>query len=327
MGARGDRCADRVSAQALASSRARGSGLRLGPRRAGGLLSAPDRLIEPVGQRLQLRLDRGQTRADLRCVHALLGDSTRSRRSTPSSMPSRRCETERSAPGQPFDVRRRGEVQRAHRDLLRLGGLLARVERPSDRPGEQRVFQQIGQRLAESVLRVAAQTLAQAPGDIAGVGHAVLLAVGSDGPARPRGLVLVSTVALEGYGAAMPQQLFVFIQIGVPVGARPGGRSLSAAPARRRRARARRGVGHARGRARDGCCDRGVRAQRRLAARTPGRRCADHADGTRARARDDSARNGDRPDLACRRATRRARGWPSSTATARCTRRSRWSTA
>ena len=70
-------------------------------------------------------------------------------------------------PGQPFDVGGRGDVQRAHRHLLGLGGLLARVERAADRAGEQRVFEQLGERLAEPLLGVAAEPLAQALGDVA----------------------------------------------------------------------------------------------------------------------------------------------------------------
>ena len=71
-------------------------GYRLGLRRAGrgrgGRRRAccRERLLELLGDRPQLRLDRGQARLD-----AARAQSARSSRSTPSSMPSRRCETER----------------------------------------------------------------------------------------------------------------------------------------------------------------------------------------------------------------------------------------
>ena len=55
-------------------------------------------------------------------------------------------------PREPFDVGGRRDVQRAHRDLLRLRGLLARVERAPDRAREQRVLEQVGERPAEPVL-------------------------------------------------------------------------------------------------------------------------------------------------------------------------------
>ena len=65
-------------------------------------------------------------------------------------------------PRQPVDVGRRRQVQRAHRRLLRVDGLLARGERPRDRAVDQRVLEQVGGELAERLLALTRQPVAQA---------------------------------------------------------------------------------------------------------------------------------------------------------------------
>ena len=57
-----------------------------------------------------------------------------------------------------------GEVQRSHRELLGVGDLLARIERPADRAGEQGAVEQIDQRPPELVLRARGEPLLQALG-------------------------------------------------------------------------------------------------------------------------------------------------------------------
>ena len=63
---------------------------------------------------------------------------------------------------QPVDVGRRRQVERAHRRLLRVDGLLARGERSRDRAVDQRVLEQVGSELAERLLALARQPIAQA---------------------------------------------------------------------------------------------------------------------------------------------------------------------
>ncbi len=63
---------------------------------------------------------------------------------------------------QPVDVGGRRQVERAHRRLLRVDRLLACRERPRDRAVDQRVLEQVGGELAERLLALARQPVAQA---------------------------------------------------------------------------------------------------------------------------------------------------------------------
>ena len=65
------------------------------------------------------------------------------------------------APGEALDVGGRGDVQRAHRDLLGLGGLLARLEGAGQRAVDQRVLEQVLGELAQRVLALPGQAAAQ----------------------------------------------------------------------------------------------------------------------------------------------------------------------
>ena len=75
---------------------------------------------------------------------------------------------------QPLDVGRRRDVERAHRGLLRLHGALARLERPRDRGVHERVLEQLLGELAERVLALAGDPVAQPALGV--VCHGVLLA-------------------------------------------------------------------------------------------------------------------------------------------------------
>src|SRR4029077_9349904 len=92
---------------------------------------------------------------------------------------------------QPFDVGGRGNVQCTHCNLLCLRSPLAGVERPPNSPCDQGVFQQVGERLAEPLLRVLSHPVAQILGDVACVRHLCA----PDGRGRrarkPRGGLLV----------------------------------------------------------------------------------------------------------------------------------------
>jgi hypothetical protein len=60
------------------------------------------------------------------------------------------------------DVRRRRQVERAHRRFLGLHGLLARGERARERAVDQRVLEQVRGELAECLLALPRQPVAQA---------------------------------------------------------------------------------------------------------------------------------------------------------------------
>ena len=85
----------------------------------------------------------------------------RSSRSTPSSIPSSRCETDRSRRVSRSRSAADGQVERAHRRLLRGHGALARLERAADRAGHERVLQEVLRELAERVLALAGDPVAQ----------------------------------------------------------------------------------------------------------------------------------------------------------------------
>ena len=80
-----------------------------------------------------------------------------------------RWDMERSRRVEPFDVGRRGDVEQRHRHLLGVNRQFAGVERARDRPGEQRVLEQLGQRPAEAILAGSREALAQAPQRIVGI--------------------------------------------------------------------------------------------------------------------------------------------------------------
>src|SRR5439155_10742369 len=104
--------------------------------------------------------------------------------------------------------------ERAHRHLLRLGCLFASVERAPDRPREQGIFEQLRQRAPEPLLGRAAEAIAQALGDAAPVRHARALLHRSLSDARSAHAV--GRTAKEGYGAAMAERLFLFVQFEFP---------------------------------------------------------------------------------------------------------------
>ena len=66
---------------------------------------------------------------------------------------------------------RGGDVERAHRQLLRLGGLPARVESFPDRARQQGIVEQVGEGLAEVVFAGTGEALAQVLDGGVGVGH------------------------------------------------------------------------------------------------------------------------------------------------------------
>ena len=66
------------------------------------------------------------------------------------------------APRQALDVGRRRDVERAHRHVLGLDGLLARVEGPLQRGGHERVARQLLGQLPERLLTLAGEALANA---------------------------------------------------------------------------------------------------------------------------------------------------------------------
>ena len=109
---------------------------------------------------------------------------------------------------QPFDVGGGGDVERAHRQLLRLGRLLARIERPPNRPRQQRVVEQVRQRLAEMVLAGAGEALTQVLHGTARVGH-----VAPNGRGRDR-KDTVPNVSED--PPSRPARLFLFVQCELP---------------------------------------------------------------------------------------------------------------
>ena len=66
------------------------------------------------------------------------------------------------APREALDVGRGREVQRAERDLLGLGGLLARLEGARDGAVDERVLEQVLGEPSEGVLALSGKALAQA---------------------------------------------------------------------------------------------------------------------------------------------------------------------
>ena len=86
----------------------------------------------------------------------------RSSRSTPSSIPSSRCETDRSRRVSRSRSAADGQVERAHRRLLRRHGALARLEGPADRARDERVLEQVLRELAQRVLALAGDPVAEA---------------------------------------------------------------------------------------------------------------------------------------------------------------------
>ena len=88
-----------------------------------------------------------------------------------------------------LEVGRRGDVERADRDLLRLGGLLARLERAGDRAVDERVLEQVLGELAEGVLALPGEALAQAVAAVSSSAMARTLPRASDpngGTSHPR---------------------------------------------------------------------------------------------------------------------------------------------
>ena len=208
-----------------------GATCRAPRRRAAPRSSFSETWRELLLDRRQPRLDGARRERAVEAVHAVL-DALQPMRD--GAQP----------PRQPFDVGSRRDVERTHRDLLRLSSLLAGVERPPDRARQQRVFEQVGERLAEPVLRVAAQAAragswrrcSRRTSCAPGLGSAGSLARGGSSVAADE----------EGYGAAMPDQLFLFLQFEFPWAlGPPDGRYLLRATSRRR-ARARGRAGHAR---------------------------------------------------------------------------------
>jgi hypothetical protein len=65
-------------------------------------------------------------------------------------------------PREAVDVGRRGEIERAHRGLLRVDGLLARGEGARDRGVDQRVLEQVRGQLAERLLPLPREPVPQA---------------------------------------------------------------------------------------------------------------------------------------------------------------------
>ena len=77
-------------------------------------------------------------------------------------MPSRRWPTERSRRVEALDVAGRREVQRTHRDLLGLGGLVADAERARQRAVDERVLEQVLGEAAERLLALGREAVANA---------------------------------------------------------------------------------------------------------------------------------------------------------------------
>ncbi len=135
------------------------------PRRGGLAWERPARRRQLAAERLQLLLHRDQTPFDralaqrpVDAVHAVL-DALQTLRY--------RAQT----PREPLDVGGCGNVQCAQRQLLGLGGALARVERPADRACDQRVLDQVDERPADLVLGAGGQALAQPRSRLVSIGH------------------------------------------------------------------------------------------------------------------------------------------------------------
>ena len=143
-----------------------------------------------------------------------------SSRSTPSSIGLEALGQRADATGQPFDVGRGGEVERAESDLLGLGGLLAGVEGPADRAREEgassRSDSALPRRSSALPPRRSRRLLA---GLACFVAHRGVVHEGTCSPAASRSAAGGGRWA-EGYGAPVAPRAVRVRPVRVPLGAR-----------------------------------------------------------------------------------------------------------